>query len=143
MPGTITDKHIFYDASLVVNGVDLSNRVEKVEIKATTTKQPGAAMGNLKSYSIPGTLDIEDVQVEFYQDYAAAKVYATLVAAYEARTIFNLVAKASSAATSSTNPAWTIPVFVGSMPVMQGTRGDRHMAPVTFAVAGEYSIAVA
>ena len=143
MAGTITGKHIFYDASLTVNGVDLSTRVERIEIRASMAKHPGAAMGSLKSYSIPGTQDIEDITAEFFQDYDTAKVYATLVSAYEARTIFNLVAKASSGATSPTNPAWTIPVFVGAMPVMQGTRGDRHMAPVTFAVAGEYSIATA
>ena len=141
MAGTTTGKHIFYDASLVVNSVDLSNRVERVEIRLSTNKQVGSAMGDLQDYSIPGTQVIEDVSVEFYADMDTAKVYATLKAAWVAQTIFNIVAKVSSAASSSTNPAWTIPVFVASMPVMQGTRGDRHMAPVTFACSGAYSIA--
>lgn len=143
MAGTITGKHIFYDASLTVNGVDLSNRVERLELRLGTNKQVGAAMGDLQDYAIAGTLTIEDITAEFYADFDTAKVYATLRAAWENRTTFNIVAKASSGAASSTNPAWTIPVFVGSMPVMQGTRGDRHMAPVTFAVAGAYSIATA
>jgi len=68
--------------------------------------------------------------------YNTAKVYATLQAAFAARTIFNLVCKASSGAKALTNPEWTIPVFVGQYPVMTGKRGDPHMAPVTFAVAG-------
>ena len=142
MPGTITGKHILYDVSLVVNSVDLSNRVERVEIRLSTNKQVGAAMGDLQDYSIPGTLAIDDITAEFYADFDTAKVYATLYAAWLARTNFNIVGKASSGSASSTNPAWTIPVFVASMPVMQGTRGDRHMAPVTFAVAGAYSVAV-
>ena len=143
MPGTITGKHIFYDASIVVNSVDLSNRVERVEARLGINKQVGAAMGDLQDYSIPGTQTIDDISAEFYQDYDTAKVYATLYSAWENRTIFNIVLKASSAATSSTNPAHTVPVFVGSAPLMQGTRGDRHMAPVTFAVAGEMTRAVA
>ena len=141
MAGTITGKHIFYDCSLTVNGVDLSNRLERLEIRLGTNKQVGAAMGDLQDYSIAGTLTIEDITAEFYQDYDTAKVYATLRAAWEARTTINIVAKASSGATSGTNPAWTIPVFVAAMPVMQGTRGDRHMSPVSFACAGAYSIA--
>ena len=143
MPGATTGKHIFYDCSLTVNGVDLSNRLEKLEIMVGTNKQVGAAMGDVQDYSIPGTLTIDDISAEFYQDYNASQVYATLRAAWENRTTFNIVAKASSAATSATNPAWTIPVFVAKMPVMQGGRGDRHMAPVSLAVSGAYSIAVA
>ena len=46
------------------------------------------------------------------------------------------------AANAATNPAWTIPVFVAEMPFMTGKRGDRHMAPVTFAVAGAISVAI-
>mgnify|MGYP001594984946 CR=1 FL=1 len=141
MAGVITGKHTFYDASIVVNGTDLSTRVEKVEVMVGINKQVGSAMGDLQDYSIPGTLTVSDPVVEFYQDYDTAKVYATLKALQVARTIFNLVCKASSAATSATNPAWTIPCFVAEMPLLSGTRGDRHMSPVTFAVAGELTIA--
>lgn len=141
MPGATTGKHIFYDASVTVNAVALSDHVERVELRVGTNKQPGAAMGDVQDYSLPGTITIEDITAEFFQDYDTAKVYATLRAAWVDRTTFNIVLKASSAATSGTNPAWTIPVFVASMPVMQGTRGDRHMAPVTFAPSGAYSIA--
>src|SRR5262245_7318724 len=144
MPGVITGKHILYDVSLVVNSVDLSDHVESVEFMVGTNKQPGAAMSEIQDYSMAGTVVVSDPRVTFYQDYAAAKVYATLIAARPlnaAPTVFNLVGKASSAAKSPTNPEWTIPVFVGEMPLMTGTRGDRHMAPVTFAVAGQASIA--
>lgn len=145
MAGATTGKHIFWDCSFTVNGVDLSDHVERVEIRVGINKQVGAAMGDYQDYSLAGTRTIDDITVEFFQDYAAAKVYATLRAAWEADppTTFNIVVKPSSAATSATNPAWTIPVFVAAMPVLQGTRGDRHMAPVTLAVAGAYSIATA
>jgi hypothetical protein len=133
-------KHIFYDNSLVVNAVDLSDHVEDISLVATTNKQMASAMGDLNDYSMPGTLALSDITATFYQDYAASKVYATINAAWAARTTFNIVVKPTSGAASATNPQWTIPVFVSSMPVMAGKRGDRHMAPVTFAVAGAHSI---
>lgn len=141
MPGTITGKHILYDAAITVNGVDLGTRLEKVTINVGINKQVGAAMGDLQDYSIPGTLTVEDPQVEFYQDYTASNVYATLTGLQQARTIFNVVGKASSGAVSITNPQFTIPCFVQKTPLLQGSRGDRHMAPTTFAVAGTLSIA--
>ena len=98
-------------------------------------------MGEVTDYNMPGTLAISDITATFYQDYAASKVYITLYTAWAARTTFNIVLKADSGANATTNPAWTIPVFVASMPVMQGKRGDRHMAPVTLAVAGLYTVA--
>jgi hypothetical protein len=134
-------KHIFYNCSLVVNGTDLSDHVEQIDIIAKTDKQAAAAMGEIEDYSMPGTISIDDIQVRFYQDYAASKVYAVLKAAWAARSSFNLVAKPDAGANATTNPAWTIPVFVSSMPVMTGQRGQRHMAPVTFSQSGASSVA--
>ena len=133
-------KHIFYDASVVVNGVDLSDHVEAVSLVATTNKQAAAAMGDINDYSMPGTLALSDIAATFYQDYASGKVYQTLQTAWAARTTFNLVLKPTSGAAASTNPQWTIPVFVASQPVMTGTRGQRHMVAATLAVAGNHSI---
>lgn len=144
MAGVITGKHVLYDVSLTVNGVDLSDHVEQVAFgEMGTAGQMGAAMGEIQDYDMAGTLQISDPSVTFYQDFNTAKVYATIYAAWIARTNFNIVGKASSGAASATNPAWTIPVFVGKAPMMTGKRGDRHMAPVTFKVAGALSIAVA
>lgn len=144
MPGTITGKHILYDVSLVVNSVDLSDRVEQVSfMEMNTNKQDAAAMGDIQDYSMAGTLMISDPAVTFYQDFNTAKVYATLYAAWIARVNFNIVGKASSGAKSLTNPEWTIPVFVSKAPMMTGQRGSRHMAAVTFAVAGVASVLTA
>lgn len=142
MPGTITGKHVLWDVSLVVNSVDLSDHVESVTFgEMNTNRQDAAAMSERQDYSMPGTLMITDPVATFYHDFAAAKIYATLYAAWIAVTTFNIVGKASSGANAATNPAWTIPVFVGKAPMMTGKRGDRHMAPVTFTVAGVLSVA--
>lgn len=142
MAGVITGKHTLWDVSLVVNSVDLSDHVESVTFgEMNTNKQDAAAMSEIQDYSMPSTLAITDPVVTFYHDFAASKIYITLYTAWLARTTFNVVGKGSSGANATTNPAWTIPCFVGKAPMMTGKRGDRHMAPVTFAVAGALSVA--
>lgn len=142
MAGVISGKHMLYDCVLSVNGVDLSNRVEMLEFTVKTNAFRGDAMGDQQQYELPGLYVVDDIKVTFYQDYAAAKVYATLYAAWSVpQTIFNVVGKASSGATAATNPQWTIPCFVKQMPLMKGTHGDRHMSDATFGVAGNISVA--
>lgn len=141
MSGTITGKHVLWDVSLVVNSVDLSDHVEQVTFgEMGTNKQDAAAMSEIQDYSMAGTIMITDPVVTFYHDFNTSKVYITLYTAWLARTTFNLVGKASSGARVATNPEWTIPVFVAKAPMMSGKRGDRHMAAVTFAVAGALSV---
>ena len=145
MPGVITGKHILWDVSLVVNAIDLSNRVESITfLEMNTNKQDGAAMGDIQDYSIPGTISITDPVVTFYQDFAASKIYPTLYTAWVARTQFDVVGKASSGAKSTTNPEWTLPSsFVAKAPAMTGDRGARHMAPCTFGVGGTLTVSTA
>jgi hypothetical protein len=144
MPGVITGKHMLYDVTLTVNGVNLSDHVESIEYLTQTNSARGDAMGDTQQYDMALLLQVTDIKVTFYQDYASAKVYATLYAAWSVpQTYFNVVAKASSAARSPTNPEWTISCFVKSMPLLKGTHGDRHMADATFGVAGNISVATA
>lgn len=140
MPGTITGKHILYDVSLIVNATDLSDHVEQVSFEIGLNKQGAAAMGDLQDYDMPGTQIVTPPTITFYNDFAASKVYATIFPLWQNRTTFNIVGKASSGARSTTNPEWTIPVFIGKAPLMMGKRGDRHMAPVTTEVAGALSV---
>ncbi len=144
MPGVITGKHMLYDVTLSVNGVDLSDHVEKIEFSTKTNTARGDAMGDTQQYDMALLLVVDDIKVSFFQDYAAAKVYATINAAWIVpQTYFNVVAKASSSATSATNPQFTIRCFVKQQPLLKGTHGDRHMSDVDFGVAGNLAIAVA
>src|SRR5262245_62507452 len=118
MPGVVTGKHVLWDVSLKIDDVDLSDHVESIEITVGINKQAAAAMSELQDYSMAGTITITDPKVTFYQDYAASKVYATLMTAWQARTTFDVIAKPASGISSPTNPQWTIPCFVGEMPVI-------------------------
>lgn len=134
-------KHVLYNASIVVNSVDLSDHVDTVALEVGLNNQFAAAMGEIQDYDMPGTQVISAVVITFYQDYATSKVYQTLVALYTNRTVFNIVAKADSGANAATNPAWTIPVFIAKMPVISGKRGAAHMSAVTCTPAGLATIA--
>jgi hypothetical protein len=136
-------KHVIYNASVVVNGVDLSDHVESVGFEVGINKQDAAAMGDIQDYGMPGTQIVSPVTITFYADFAGSKVYATLFPLWQNRTIFNIVGKATSGARTATNPEWTIPSFIGKTPLMTGKRGDRHMAPVTCEVGGVLSVLTA
>jgi hypothetical protein len=92
-------------------------------------------MSEAQSYSMPGVQEVDDISIEYYQDYAGSNVWATHKALYTARTVFVLTAKADSASDSATNPNFTISVFIGKIPFINGSRGDAHMAPYTYVAA--------
>lgn len=131
-----TTKHIFYGIACSINSVDLVDHIESVEMIVATNDARADSVNEAQEYGMPAKRVVRGIRMNFYQDYAAAKVYATLFAAWEARTTFNIVCRPDSGSKGTTNPEWTIAVYVGEMPLMAGTQGDRHMAPVTLAPAG-------
>lgn len=132
-------KHILYNAVITINSVTLTDRARKVTYRVGTNKQPGAAMGEAQDYSIPGTLLVQPIQVEYYQDYASSNVYITHRTIWDARSSVVLTVKADSAADSATNPNFTITVFISDMDYVNGSRGDVHVNSVTYEPAGAIS----
>jgi hypothetical protein len=134
-------KHILYNASVNLNGVDLSDHDNKIEFTVEINGQAAAAMSEIEDYEMPGTRKVSPISAEFYQDYAASKVYQTLMTLWTNRTTFNAILKADAGANATTNPAFTVPVFIKSMPVISGSRGDAHKTTVTLQPAGLMTIA--
>lgn len=133
-------KHVLYNASVVANGVDLSDHDNMIEIQVGIGSGSAAAMGDAQDYDLLTTKHIK-VKGKFFQDYASGKVHATFKPLFDNRTSFNLVVKADSGATSTTNEQWTIPVGIGNMTLISGSRGDVHMVDVDFTTTGTYSTA--
>lgn len=134
-------KHVLYNPSVVLNSVDLSDHVESVEFSVSLNKQAAAAMGEVQDYDMPGTQVVSDISLTMYQDFAASKVYATLMTLWSNRSTFNAVIKPDAGATATTNPQFTVSVFISSFPVVSGSRGDRHMTQVVLSPAGTLAIA--
>lgn len=133
-------KHILYNASVTLNSVDLSDHVESVEYTLQINAQAAAAMSEVEDYSMPGTRVVGDISLNMYQDFASSKTYQTLQGLWTNRTSFNAVVKPDSASAATTNPQFTVSVFIKSFPVVSGSRGDRHMTQLVLAPAGVMSI---
>lgn len=134
-------KYVLTNASVVLNGVDLSDHVRKVSFVVTLGGADAAAMADVEDYGMPATRKVSDISLEMYQDFAASKVYATLQPLWTNRSTFNAVIKNDAGANAPTNPQFTIPVFIRTFPVVDAARGDGSMTTVVLAPAGVMTIA--
>jgi len=133
-------KHVLYNPTVSLNGVDLTDHVESVSFVSTINGQPAAAMGDVEDYAMPGTRKVSPITLNMFQDFASSKTYATLMTLWTNRTSFNAVIKPDSGAAASTNPQFTVSVFISSFPVVSGKRGDAHMSQLVLEPAGIMSI---
>jgi hypothetical protein len=129
-------KHMFWNALITINGVDLSDHIESIEVPVANKELPAAGMGDTSDYNIPGIASIGDFKCTFYQDYEAGSVYQTIFPLWRDRTLFPLTIKADHGATSTVNPLWSLQVFVKTFALAGGKHGERHMASITFSTAG-------
>lgn len=134
---------VLKDASVTVNAVDLSDHVQQVELPAEVAAVEATVMGDDTEHTIPG-LKGSTITVTFMQDFAAAKVDATIWPLYNAGTSHTLVIKPTSAAVGATNPSYTATVYVQSYNPISGRVGDAALAQVVFRItSGDLTRAVA
>lgn len=120
---------VFVDASVKINTVDLSDHVKSVKLNYSAELQEATAMGNL-SKARKGGLKDWSVEIEFYQDYAAAKVDATIFPLVGVQTAFELI-PVKGTAVSATNKRMTGNGIIDSYPPYTGSVGEMGMAPIT------------
>lgn len=119
------------DVSLVVNSVDLSDHVREVTITMSADDLDATAMGALSKAHAVGLRD-DKMEVTFLQDYAAAKVDATLNPLVSSSTPFTIVAKPTSGAVTATNPSYTMSSLLFDYTPIDATVGEISMPKVTF-----------
>lgn len=131
---------IYRNASLVVNAVDLSDRVVSATLNYSAELQDETAMGDTTRIN-KGGLKNWSIDVEFKQDFAAGEVDATLFALVG--TTFTVTLKPDSAAVGATNPSFSGTGILESYQPLGGSVGDLAMAPITIQSAGTLTRAVA
>lgn len=120
---------VLKDASITINAVDLSNRSNNVEINYEIESVEVTAFGGNRSFT--GGIQNNSVTVELMQDFAATNVEATIFPLVGTTT--TLVFKPTSAATSATNPTYTISgAFLSSHTPISGAVGELAMTSLTF-----------
>lgn len=119
------------DCSLVVNGVNLSDHVREITLQMSAEDLDATAMGATSRAHAVGLRD-DRIEVTFLQDYAAGKVDATLSGLVSSSTPFTVVAKHTSAATSATNPSYTLSSLLFDYTPIDATVGEISAPEVTF-----------
>lgn len=125
---------VIKNAYLLVNAVDLSACVKQITLNYKAEQQDDTAMGDTARSRIPGLLDW-DFEVEFFQDYAASKVDATLFSLVGAAP-FAVEIRGDGAAVGSTNPKYTGNATLESYVPVGGVVGESQMAPAKFLGVG-------
>jgi hypothetical protein len=129
-------KHILYNASLVANAVDLSDRAESITFVATMNGQPAAAMSEIEDYEMPGTRKVSDITAADVSGLRGVEDVSNADRALDGP--HHLQPGASRRTPAPRHDESTVhrPVFVRTLPIISGNRGDRHMSQVVFAPAG-------
>lgn len=122
---------ILRDASVVVNGTDLSNHVDTVEIDTKYDVVDVSAMGSTFKQKLLGLGD-GTIKVTFFQDFAAGEVDAVLNGLAGSNTTFPIVCKPTSAAPSTTNPSYTMQALLPEYMPISGKVGAASQVSVTF-----------
>jgi hypothetical protein len=114
--------------------VDLSEYITAITLTQTFDEVETTTMGDT-SHDFAKGLEASTLQVDFLNDWAAAKVQATLQAAYgtSVTALIVPVRAASSTTISAENPLYTVSILVNNLtPVGTGGPGDYASSSMTF-----------
>lgn len=118
---------------LKINTVDLSAYVRRISVPQGCVRNPDSASGDDSESGAKGLLTWS-IDVEFNQDYTAAKVDATLSAALG--TVVAIEYRPSTEAVGTTNPKWTGNGLIEAYEPFAGNVGDHAIATARIGSAG-------
>jgi len=124
---------------VLVNGIDLTDHCQKVTTIDDRDKVEITAMGAVNKVYAKGLGD-GGCDIDFFQDFAAGKVHATLSPLIGGTTAFPVEVRPLTAARSATNPAFLIQALLFSYPMLDGAVGDAAMVSVHFDNASQAGV---
>ena len=125
---------------LTVNAVDLSTLVSSVTINRSFDELETTAMGDSGHRFVKG-LEASSVTIDFFNDSATSKTLQTLNSSSVWGNNITVTAKQTSAATSATNPLYTMTCLVNNTTPINGAVGDLSTQSVTWNVNGTIAVA--
>ena len=123
---------------LTVNAVDLSDHVTAVTINRSFDELEVTAMGDSGHKYVKG-LEASSITIDFLNDTASAETLQTLQAVWGTST--TVTVKQTSAATSATNPLYTMSCLINNTTDVNGSVADLSMQSLTWNVNGTIAIA--
>ena len=125
-------KVVLKDASITVNGTDLSTRCDSVTIEDSAEEVDVTSFqGNGYREFMQGLKDAT-ITASFFQDFASGSVHSTLNALYQSGGTFDVVVKGDDAAVGVTNPSFTMTARLYSYSPLSGSVGEPSKIEATF-----------
>lgn len=121
---------VLTDATISVNSVALADHSNSLTLNYEIDSVETTAMGDT-GHKFTGGLQNNSLDIEFMQDFAASKVEATVYGLVGTTT--TIVIKATSAATSATNPSYTLTgAYLAAHTPVAGATGELAMTSLSF-----------
>jgi len=124
---------------LTVNAVDLSALVSSVTINRSFDELETTAMGDSGHRFVKG-LEASSITVDSFNDSESAKTLQTLNSSSVWGNNVTVTAKQTSAATSASNPLYTMTCLVNNTTPINGAVGDLSTQSVTWNVSGTIAV---
>lgn len=122
---------ILTDAMVIVNGVTLSDHANKVTVNDTRDQVEVTAFGASNKAYAKGLGDAT-ISVQFFQDFAASKTYATLQPLIASTSTVTVEIRPTSGARSVTNPAFVLTALMVNFSAVDGDIGTASMITADF-----------
>ena len=122
---------------LTVNAVDLSNLVSAVTINRSFDELEVTAMGDSGHKFVKG-LEASSITIDFFNDEATSKTLQTLNSVWGTST--TVTVKQTSAATSASNPLYTMSCLVNNITPVNGDVSSLSVQSVTWNVNGTIAV---
>jgi len=114
---------VLTDALVIVNGVTLSDHANNVTIDDNREQVEVTGFGASNKAYTKGLGDAS-ITVQFFQDFAAGKIHATLQPLLGSSTPVTVEVRPTSAARSATNPAAVLSALLMSYSMLSGGVGE-------------------
>jgi hypothetical protein len=136
-------KFVATNFQISLNGVDLTSSLSSATLEISSNEVETTTFGTASTAyrTVVGGIVSGSVKLDFYQDYAAASVDATLNALIN--TIGTVVIKPLGSAVSATNPSYTATCLINNYTPVSGTIGDLSSFSVTWPTTGTITRATA
>jgi len=125
---------VLTNALVTVNGVDLSDMVASITLNSTVDSVETTAFSTTGTRTRVAGLTDNSISLEFHQDYATNEVEQTIYPLIGTTTAVTV--KPVNAATSTTNPLYSMTCLVAEWTPLNAAVGELASASVTWPVSG-------
>jgi len=133
-------KLVLTNPSISIAGTDLSSSISSVTLDTKYDIIETTAFGDTAKKRVAGLAD-NSITIEFFQDFAASSVEATIFPLLGTAT--SVIIKPVATTTTTTNPSYTVSALVSEWQPLKGGIGQLATASVTWPVSGAITKATA